>query len=503
MKVLLIYPEFPDTFWSFKHALKFVSKKSAGPPLGLITVAAMLPSDWEVRLVDLAVNCLTDEDLSWADYAFISAMIIQRDSAREVIARCKAAGVKTVAGGPLFTYEYENFPEVDHFVLNEAEVTLPPFLEDLANGQPKRLYTSTEFPDLSLTPTPRWDLLDLKQYSTANIQYSRGCPFNCDFCNVTALFGHKPRTKSAEQVIKELQAIYDSGWRSGTVFFVDDNFIGNKKKLKQEVLPAIVEWRKDKKGLSFMTEVSINIADDEELLDLMVKAGFNSIFVGIETPNEESLAECGKGQNRGRNLIENIKCLHQKGLQVAGGFIIGFDSDPLSIFEQQIQFIQASGIVTAMVGLLQAPPGTQLYERLKREGRLVGSTTGDNCDSTINFIPKMNWETLFAGYQRVLGEIYSPRGYYERVKTMLRDITPSPYVQTPLSFEYIKAFFKSIYVIGIRGTERFQYWRLVFWTLFRRPKLFTLAITMSVYGYHFRRIYEANVLQRRERMAES
>lgn len=503
MRVLLIYPEFPDTFWSFKHALKFVSKKSASPPLGLITVAAMLPRDWELRLIDLAVKPLTDEDLAWADYAFISAMIIQRDSAREVAARCKAAGVKTVAGGPLFTYEYEDFPEIDHFVLNEAEVTLPSFLADLANGQPKRLYTSSEFADLTLTPAPRWDLLDLKQYSSANIQYSRGCPFNCDFCNVTALFGHVPRTKSAQQVINELQAIYDAGWRSGTVFFVDDNFIGNKKKLKREILPAIIEWRKDKKSLSLMTEVSINIADDEELLDLMVKAGFNSIFVGIETPNEESLAECGKGQNRGRNLIENIKRLHQKGLQVAGGFIVGFDSDPLSIFEQQIQFIQNSGIVTAMVGLLQAPPGTQLYERLKREGRLLGAITGDNCDSTINFIPKMNWETLFEGYRRVLGEIYSPRGYYERVKTMLKDITPSPYVRTPISFEHIVAFFKSIYLIGIKSAERFHYWRLFFWTLFRRPKLFALAITMSVYGYHFRRIYEANVLKRQEQTAKS
>ena len=499
MRVLLIYPEFPDTFWSFKHALKFISRKASGPPLGLLTVAAMLPKEWELRLVDLAATKLTDEDLAWGEYAFISAMIIQRDSAQEVIARCKQAGVKTVAGGPLFTHEYEAFPDVDHFVLNEAEMTLPRFLADLAAGTPERIYTSTEFPDLEMTPAPRWDLLDLKHYASINIQYSRGCPFNCDFCNVTALFGHKPRTKSVTQIINELQSVYDAGW-SGSIFFVDDNFIGNKKKLKQEILPAIIDWRKDKKFISFMTEVSINIADDEELLELMVAAGFNSVFVGIETPNEESLTECGKGQNRGRDLVENVRHIQQRGLQVAGGFIIGFDSDPLSIFEQQIQFIQKSGIVTAMVGLLQAPPGTQLYERLKQEGRLSGEVTGDNCDATMNFIPRMNKDTLYEGYQRVLAEIYSPEGYYARVKTMLKDFNPSSEIKAPLSFELIKAFFKTIYLIGIKSAERVQYWRLFFWTLFKRPKMFPLAITMSVYGYHFRRVYELNVLNAQKAM---
>jgi radical SAM superfamily enzyme YgiQ (UPF0313 family) len=284
--------------------------------------------------------------------------------------------------------------------------------------------------------------------------------------------------------------------------FLCDNFIGNKKKLKNEILPAIIEWRQDKKAISFMTEVSINIADDDELLDLMARAGFNSVFVGIETPNEESLAECGKGQNRGRNLVDNVRNIQKRGLQVAGGFIIGFDSDPMSIFEQQIQFIQKSGIVTAMVGLLQAPPGTQLYERLKQEGRLLGTVTGNNCDNTMNFVPKMNWETLQEGYGRVLSEIYSPEGYYARVKTMLETFNPSPEVKANISFEYVKAFFKTIYLIGIRGADRTHYWRLFFWTLFRKPRLFALAITMSVYGYHFRRVYELNALQSQNQPAD-
>jgi radical SAM superfamily enzyme YgiQ (UPF0313 family) len=494
VKVLLIYPEFPDTFWSFKHALKFVSKKSGSPPLGLITVAAMLPKEWELRLIDVNVRKLTDEDLSWADYAFISAMIIQRESTVETIARCKAAGLKIVAGGPLFVVEHELFGDVDHFVLNEAELTLAPFLADLAAGQPKRIYTSSEYPDLTATPAPRWDLLDMDRYASMNIQYSRGCPFNCDFCNVTALFGHKPRTKTPQQLVNELQTMHEAGWK-GQVFFVDDNFIGNKKKLKTEVLPAIREWRKGKRWASFMTEVSVNLADDEELMDMMVAAGFDSVFVGIESPNEESLAECGKGQNRQRNLIESVKRIQRRGMQVAGGFIIGFDSDPLSIFQQQIEFIQKSGIVTAMVGLLQAPPGTQLYERMRQEGRLIGTISGDNTDNSMNFIPRMNLETLHQGYQDVLKQIYSPEGYYDRVRTFLREFNPTADVRMPIRAAEIKALFRSIYLLGIRGVERTQYWKLIFWTLSRRPKLFPLAITFSIYGFHFRRIYELTVSQ--------
>ncbi len=494
MKVLLIYPEFPDTFWSFKHALKFVSKRSGSPPLGLITVAAMLPKDWELRLVDVNVRKLTDDDLAWADFAFISAMIIQRASTVEVIARCKAHGLTVVAGGPLFVVEHDQFPEVDYFVLNEAELTLQPFLDDLAAGHPQRIYTSEEYPDLAQTPAPRWDLLDMKRYASMNIQYSRGCPFNCDFCNVTALFGHLPRTKTAEQLVNELQTMYEAGWR-GAVFFVDDNFIGNKKKLKSEILPAIREWRKGKRWASFMTEVSINLADDEQLMDMMVAAGFDSVFIGIESPNEDSLAECGKGQNRQRNLIDSVRRIQQRGMQVAGGFIIGFDSDPLSIFQQQIEFIQKSGIVTAMVGLLQAPPGTQLYERMRQEGRLLGVITGDNTDNSMNFIPKMNLDTLHQGYQDVLKQIYSPEGYYERVRTFLREFRPKADVKMPIRLAEIGALLRSIYLLGIKGAERWQYWKLFFWTLFRRPKLFPLAITFSIYGFHFRRIYELTMSQ--------
>jgi radical SAM superfamily enzyme YgiQ (UPF0313 family) len=491
LKILFVYPEFPDTFWSFKHALKFVKKKAGAPPLGLLTVAAMLPSAWEKRLADLNVTKLTNENLAWADYVFISAMVVQRESARTVIECCKKAGVKVVAGGPLFTMEYEQFPDVDHFVLNEAEETLAPFLLDLEQGQARHIYSSTEFPDIHQTPVPLWELANLKHYDTIPIQFSRGCPFNCDFCNVTSLLGHRPRTKTSAQIIAELDSLYALGWRK-SIFFVDDNFIGNKKQIKAELLPALIEWRKGKTGMSFNTEVSINLADDPELLNLMVQAGFDTVFVGIETPNEDSLAECSKSQNKGRDLVESVKQLQRAGLQVQGGFIVGFDNDSLSIFQQQIDFIQKSGIVTAMVGLLQAPLGTRLYERMQKEGRLVNEFSGDNVDGSTNIIPRMGIQKLREGYREILSQIYAPKFYYERVRTFLREYQP-PKIRVQLEPQYILALWRSIYQLGIRGVERIQYWRLFFWTLFRRPRLFPLAITFAIYGFHFRQVIELHV----------
>lgn len=491
MNILLVYPEFPDTFWSFKHALRFVQKKASSPPLGLITVAAMLPPLWKQRLIDMNIQPLTDSDLAWADMIFLSAMVVQRSSAQVVVARCKQIGKPVVAGGPLFTGEYERFPDVDYFVLNEAELTLPPFLADLAAGCAQPIYTTADFADLSQTPQPRYDLVDMQKYDTMSIQFSRGCPYNCDFCNITALLGHRPRTKSAEQIIAELDNLYALGWRRN-IFFVDDNFIGNKKVLKQEILPALIEWRKHKIGCQFITEASINLADDEPLMQLMVAAGFKSVFVGIETPDELSLEECHKTQNKGRNLIESVRRLHQKGLQVMGGFIVGFDSDTPSIFQRQIEFIQESGIVTAMVGLLQAPYGTRLYSRMKQEGRLTDSMTGDNVDGSTNIIPKMDMGLLKRGYDQILASIYGPKLFYERVRTFLEHYQ-QPYDQVRIEWVELLALLSSIYYLGIRGIERVHYWRLFFWTLFKHPRKFPLAITFSIYGYHFRKVWEQQV----------
>jgi radical SAM superfamily enzyme YgiQ (UPF0313 family) len=491
MNVLLISPEFPDTFWGFKHALKFIRKKAVHPPLGLLTVAAMLPREWSKRIVDINVTKLTEKDLAWADCAFISGMVVQRESARQVIARCKEAGLKVVAGGPLFTSEYKEFEDVDHFVLNEAELTLPPFLADLKMGRARRVYDTSEFCDVRQTPAPMWELADLKRYASMSVQFSRGCPFNCEFCNVTALFGHQPRIKTAGQIIAELDGLHNLGWR-GQVFFVDDNFISNKRYLKTQLLPALIEWRKDKKGMPFNTEASVNLADDEPLMEMMVEAGFDAVFIGIETPDEQSLAECNKKQNQKRDLFESVKLIHRAGLQVQGGFIVGFDSDTRSIFQRQIDFIQKSGIVTAMVGLLQAPAGTRLYERLKKEGRLLGRMSG-NTDGTTNIVPRMDLNLLRGGYSNIIHHIYSPKHYYQRVKTFLREYK-TPKIKAPLDFQRFLAFFRSNVRLGIFGKERFQYWRLLLWTLFRRPGLLPLAITLAIQGHHFRKICEQYIL---------
>ena len=488
MNILLVYPQYPDTFWSFKHALKFVSKKASHPPLGLLTVAAMLPGEWEKKLVDMNVTRLTDDDIKWADYVFISAMVVQQNSVEEVITRCKGLNTKIVAGGPLFTTGYEDFDGVDHFVLGEAEVTLPLFLGDLEKGCAQHMYTSNTRPDISKTPIPLWSLLNTKNYSSMNVQYSRGCPFNCEFCDIILLNGHKPRTKDKGQLLAELEELYHRGWRGG-VFIVDDNFIGNKKKLKLEIIPAIIEWRKSKRRpFTLFTEASINLADDEELMKLMVDAGFSAVFIGIETPNEESLVECAKSQNQNRDLVASVKKIQNYGLEVQGGFIVGFDSDPLSIFKSQISFIQKSGIVTAMVGLLSAPPGTRLYQRLKKENRLIKAFTGNNTDCSLNFIPKMHHETLIDGYKHILNTIYSPKHYYERVKTFLREYKPRDQKAGRLQFQHIRAFFKSIWFLGIREKGRRYYWKLFLSTLLKQPRKFPISISLSVYGYHFRKV---------------
>ena len=490
MKILLVYPQNPDTFWSFKHALKFVSRKAAIPPLGLLTVAAMLPDEWEKKLVDMNTATLTDRDINWADYVFLSAMVVQQDSAREVIDRCKKLGTKIVAGGPLFTPGYEDLriDDVDHLVFAEAENIMPLLIEDLEKGSARHIYTSEERPDIKKSPVPLWSLINQKKYSLMSIQYSRGCPFNCEFCDVIIMNGHVPRTKDRNQILAELDAIYNQGWRGG-VFFADDNFIGNKRKLKVEILPAMTKWAEERKHpFSFITEASINLADDEELMRSMVEAGFDTVFVGIESPNEESLVECNKLPNKGRDLLASVKKLQNRGFQVQGGFIVGFDSDPLSIFKSQISFIQKSGIVTAMVGVLMAPPRTRLYKRLKKENRLLPGGTGDNTDGSTNIIPKMGRERLANGYRHILNTIYAPKPYYERIKTFLREYRPRSIRKGNTSPRYIGALIGSMWVVGIREKGRKYYWKLFVWTLLHKPRSFPLSITFAVQGFHFRKV---------------
>jgi radical SAM superfamily enzyme YgiQ (UPF0313 family) len=484
MNALLIYPRFPDTFWGFKHSLKVIRKKASSPPLGLLTVAGMLPGDWKLLLVDMNVLELSDEDLAWADCAMISAMVVQRDSAKEVVARCKENGVTVIAGGPLFSSEHDDFGDVDHFVLGEAEVTLGPFLKDFERGRARRIYNSCDWADLGETPVPRWDLVHPRHYASRNIQYSRGCPHDCDFCSVTQLFGHRPRTKSAAQMVEELDSLYELGWR-GTVGFVDDNLIGNRRRLIEELLPALVEWRRGKWGMPFSTQVTVNLADDPELMGAMVSAGFDTVFVGIESVDDDAFIECNKRQNEKRDLLEDVRRIQRAGMQVQGGFIVGFDHDTPSVFERMAAFIQQSGIATAMVGTLQAPAGTRLYERLRGEGRIRYSFSGNNTDGTTNIIPAMGTEHLEQGYKDMMKELYAPRNYYARLRTFLREYRPRP-ARARLRGWHILAFFRSLYYLSVVGKERFHYPGLLIWTVFRNPRAFPTAIVLAISGYHLR-----------------
>jgi radical SAM superfamily enzyme YgiQ (UPF0313 family) len=490
MKVLLIFPQYPASFWSFKYALRFISKKAAVPPLGLITVSAMLPVSWQKKLVDMNVSSLKTSDIQWADYVFISAMYIQKESVSKIIEECQKHNTKMVAGGPLFTQEYESYPQIDHFILNEAEITLPPFLNDLKNGNhPEKVYKTNEYADTKLTPVPDYHLLSMKDYAFMNIQVSRGCPFSCDFCEITALLGHKVRMKDSDQILKELQALYDLNWR-GPVVVVDDNFIGNKNEIKYNLLPAMKDWMQAHRyPFVFNAETSVNLADDEELMAIMVGSGFTSIFVGIETPEEKSLQECNKKQNSNRDLLGSVIKMQNSGLQVSGGFIVGFDSDTPSVFQRQIDFIQQSGIVSAMVGLLNAPKNTKLYRRLEAENRLTTDATGNNTDSSMNFIPKMNTMELLEGYKKIIHSIYATKPYYTRIRQFLLNYKRVHGNQMKIEFFHVGAFFKSMFIIGILNQGRREYWKLVIWTLFRRPALMVDAITFAVYGYHFRIIY--------------
>jgi len=493
MKILLVYPVYPDTFWSFKHILPYLSRKAAFPPLGLLTVAAMLPAQWEKRLVDVNVAPLRDEDLAWADMVFISAMLVQEAGAKDVIARAKAMGKRIVAGGPAFTAQPERFPGVDHFVLNEAESTLPLFLEDLARGTSKPLYTTTDRPDIATTPIPLWELIDFRDYVTMSVQYSRGCPFDCEFCDIVVQNGRRPRVKSTDQMLREMESLYEAGWR-GPLFIVDDNFIGNIASVKQ-FLPRFVDWQV-RHGYPFkcMTEASINLAQDGELVRLLSKANFHKVFIGIETPSTDSLQECGKKQNVATDFTQAVKTLHQNGLQVMGGFIVGFDSDTEGIFEQQIRFIQKIGVVTAMVGILTAMPKTRLWRRLQSENRLLGEATGENTDASLNFIPTMRREALINGYKRLLSTLYAPEYYYDRINTFLRNYNPTArgrFVRSDF-----QAFLKSLWRIGILSRARFDYWKLIIKTALTKRKALPVAVELAILGRHFQLVAKRALLAR-------
>lgn len=486
MKILLLYPPTPETFWSFKHVLRFVSKRATFPPLGLLTVAAMLPAEWDLRLVDMNVEALSDADLRWADYVMVSAMIVHKAAVAALVDRCRSVAKPIIAGGPLFASGRDAFPHIPHFVVGEAEDLMPQLVSDLRSGTLKPLYSALRRPDITRTPVPRWDLIDLRQYVTMAVQFSRGCPFDCEFCDIPGMNGHTPRTKTAAQLIAELDQLRLRGWEN-MVFIVDDNFIGNKKHTK-DLLRALIEWRASTRtSVGFLTEASANLADDRELCQLMVRAGFKKVFVGIETPSAESLVECRKRQNCHRDLAETIRILQGAGLEVMGGFIVGFDHDGDDIFTRQFEFIQKSGVVTAMVGLLTALPETRLYRRLLAEGRLESDSTGNNTEARLNFRPKLNRDFLINGYRDLMKRLYEPRHYYKRIRVLLKNQKPCG-PRAHLSRSELEAFLKSLWLLGVWHRGRLAYWRLFLSSLLRRPRQFPKAMELAIIGYHFRRM---------------
>ncbi|MBS1792912.1 MAG: B12-binding domain-containing radical SAM protein [Acidobacteria bacterium] len=489
MKVLLVYPEFPDTYWSFKHALRFEGKRAAFPPLGLLTVSAMLPADWERRLVDMNIESLTEADLDWADLVLLSAMLVQKDSLREVVEKCRDKGKRVLVGGPYVSTTCDDLP-ADHIFIGEAEQTFPEFLRDFELGIPQPVYRAPEKPQLSATPVPDFKLAKLDAYSAMSVQYSRGCPFQCEFCDIIEIYGRVPRTKSNAQLLVELDALYETGWR-GLVFIVDDNFIGNKRNVRG-LLPALVEWSGNRDfPFSFITEASVNLAEDEHLLEMMRQAGFRRVFLGIETPVEESLREAHKGQNTHRGLLESVSRIQHYGMEVMAGFIVGFDHDPDDIFERQIEFIRESAIPLAMVGLLTALPDTQLWRRLEREDRLVRESSGNNTDCSLNFVPQMDSNRLIEGYKRILRTIYSSKEYYRRVSDCLERIKQNPPEPHRAALAgSVAAFLRIALRLGVFDRERAEFWKFLRHTIREHRRHFTKAVTLAAMGYHFRRLTE-------------
>src|SRR5689334_17672315 len=491
MRVLLINPEFPDTYWSFRHALPFEGKRCAFPPLGLLTVSALLPPDWERRLVDLNVESLKSADIEWADMVFATAMLVQKDSLKQVVKRCKSLGKRVVLGGPYVTTTVEDLPDADHIFVGEAETTLPQFVKDLATGVAKRRYQADERPPLAVTPVADFHLANLKRYSAVSVQYSRGCPFSCEFCDIIEIYGRVPRTKSNQQMLAEFDALNQLGWR-GPLFIVDDNFIGNKKNVRL-LLPELIEWQK-KNGFPFslLTEASVNLADDDELLNSMKEAGFRRVFLGIETPVEESLKEAQKSQNRG-NLLDSVRKIQSRGMEVMAGFIVGFDNDPEDIFERQIEFIRESAIPMAMVGMLNALPDTQLWKRLEREGRLLGAdATGNNTIATVNFIPKMDVETLVKGYQRIMRTIYKPSEYYRRALDSLQRVPQDfPEAHQYHGLKAVYTFLRVAFKLGVLDAERREFWRFFIQAAHKHHDRMVELLRHAAMAYHFRKLNES------------
>jgi radical SAM superfamily enzyme YgiQ (UPF0313 family) len=492
--MLLVYPEVPkNTYWSFQYALPFVGKKSAMPPLGLATLAALFPPSCHLKLIDLNIQPLNEADIRWADAVFISAMIVQKASFNEVVRCCNRLQTPVVAGGPYPTASCEEIRGVDHFVLGEVEDIFETFLKDWTAGHAARIYRSGRRPDITHAPAPRFDLLDMPAYASMAIQYSRGCPFKCEFCDIWQMYGNTPRLKSGPAVLFELESLYRLGWR-GPLFVVDDNFIGNKSRLKRELLPALRAWQAAHGfPFRFFTEASINLADDRELMTAMRACGFDEVFVGIETPSAAALKEAGKFQNLKSDMLQAVRKIQRCGIEVMAGFIMGFDSDTEDIADRMIRFIQQAGIPQAMVGLLSALPGTQLYRRLKKEGRLLSDTAGNNthCLAT-NFTTRMDPDRLKAAYLKVLATLYDAnlKNYFDRCSALLDHLDTGVYEGRKVHWQEVKMLLKSLLHQPFTPYG-FQYLRFLLRNVIKNSSTFSEAVKFGIVGHHYHTMTQA------------
>jgi radical SAM superfamily enzyme YgiQ (UPF0313 family) len=493
MNILLVYPEYPPTYWSFRFAVPFQRKKASYPPLGLMTIYPLLPKEWNKRIVDLNTTKLQEEDLQWADLVMISAMIVQKDSAQETIKRARAFGKTIVAGGPLWAKESSHTDPVDHVIIGEAELLLSQFVEDFQSGCAKPVYESPHLPELSRTPVPDFDTVRLKNYSSMLLQFSRGCPFNCEFCDIIEIFGRKARTKSNDQFLNEIETLFSKGWR-GSVFIVDDNFIGNKTAIRK-LLPRLIEWQKEHRyPFNFFTEASVNLSRETDMIEGMVEAGFRKVFLGIETPVQESLKLTQKVQNTTMDLVESVRKIQRAGLEVLSGFIVGFDSDPPDVFNRVIDFIKKAAIPVSMVGILSALPGTQLTRRLLKEGRLLQESNGNNTLLDLNFVPVMDAHKLVEGYRKIVTTIYESKHYYQTVLDFLSHYKPR--IRQKLNSGDVIAFFNSIVKLGIQSADRKEYWKFLYQAYRTNKEAFSEAVTLAIMGYHFQKVTELQVSYR-------
>jgi radical SAM superfamily enzyme YgiQ (UPF0313 family) len=499
MNILLVHAEFPPTYWSFHYALPIAGARAALPPLGLATVAAHLPQAWQLRLIDLNVRALADADLRWADAVLVGGMLVQAESMREVLRRARALGVRTVAGGPAPTSVPEQFADADVIFGGEVEGRADQLIAAITGtGRVRIPLDRNALPDVRLAPVPRFDLYEPGAYASTSVQYSRGCPFHCEFCDVIQLFGQVPRVKTPAQVLAELDALHAHGWR-GSVFIVDDNFIGNLKEVRK-LVPELTAWQRvHGNPFDFYTEASVNLAREPELLTALVGAGFTSVFVGIETPDAAALAHTGKKQNLRLDLREAVDRLSAAGLEVMAGFIVGFDTDGPGACAAQWQFLANAPIPFAMVGLLQALPGTALSRRLQREGRLRGEPAGGDPFGRPNFDPIMDEATMLAGYAELLARVYTPENYVRRCLAFLERAPRAGTPGTQLQPHRVAVLMRAIWMLGIRSPRRRHFWHLLGATLRRSPRRFTWAVSRAIQGEHLIRYTAEDVLPRMRR----